>query len=106
MVCPQCNKQVPARLHWVFSGANGSLCPHCQASLCPKAACAVVLFLLSCLIGDGTLILLRWAGASWWIAFAAFFFVFAAAYLAGLRLILRLRLKRPDAAGLDPSRTW
>ena len=44
MQCPQCNQRVPAKLLWVVSGANGSSCPHCKASLCPKAMCAVVLF--------------------------------------------------------------
>jgi hypothetical protein len=105
MVCPQCHKEVPAKLNLVLSGANGSLCPHCKVSLCPKAVCAVVLFLLSCVLADTTLILLRHAGAQFWLAFLAFFVVFAAAYLVGMRLILRLRVKG-RAAGLDPSRTW
>lgn len=103
MDCPQCHKQIPARFSWVLSGANGSTCPHCRVSLCPKATCAVVLFLLSCVLADGTLILLRHAGASSWIAFAAFFGVFVAAYLLGLRVILRLRPKTNPAQGLDPS---
>jgi hypothetical protein len=96
MVCPQCQKEVPAQLRWVLSGANGSLCPHCNVSLCPRASCAVILFLLSCGLGDATLILLRRAGAEFWLAFLAFFAVFAAVYLVGLRLILRLRVKATD----------
>lgn len=104
MDCPQCQKRVPATLHWVLSGANGSTCPHCNASLCPRATCAVVLFLVSCGLADGTLILLRHTGVAFWVAFAAFFAVFAAAYLIGLRVMLRLRVKSSTAAGLDPSR--
>lgn len=104
MDCPQCHKQVPARFSWILSGANGSTCPHCKVSLCPKATCAIVLFLLSCVLADGTLILLRHAGVGSWIAFVAFFGVFAAAYLLGLRLILRLRVKATPHQPLDPSR--
>jgi hypothetical protein len=103
MDCPQCHKQVPTKFSWILSGANGSTCPHCKVSLCPKAVCAIVLFLLSCVLGDGTLILLRHAGAASWIAFSAFFVVFAAAYLLGLRVILRLRVKAKAPHGLDPS---
>jgi hypothetical protein len=95
MICPQCNKEVSAKFLWILSGANGSSCPHCQANLCPKASCAVVLFLVSCLLGDGALLLFRWLGAEPWLAFAAFFVVFAAAYLVGMRVILRLRVNAP-----------
>jgi hypothetical protein len=104
MDCPQCQKRVPATFHWVLSGANGSTCPHCRASLCPKAACAVVLFLVSCGLADGALILLRSAGVAFWIAFGAFFVVFATVYLLGMRLMLRLRVKPAPRAKLDPSR--
>lgn len=104
MDCPQCHKQVPARFSWILSGANGSTCPHCKVSLCPKATCAIVLFLLSCVLADGTLILLRHAVVGSWVAFAAFFGVFAAAYLLGLRVILRLRVKATPHQPLDPSR--
>jgi hypothetical protein len=61
--CPACKQQIPAKFLWVVNGASGSVCPHCEASLCPRAACAVVLFLLACVLGDGTLILLRRLGA-------------------------------------------
>lgn len=104
MDCPQCHKQVPAKLSWFLSGAKGSTCPHCKVSLCPKAACAIVLFLLSCVLADGTLILLRHTRVASWIAFAAFFAVFAVAYLLGLRVILRLRVKANAPHRLDPSR--
>ncbi len=104
MVCPQCRQQVPAKLSWIFSGANGSSCPHCKASLCPRAACAVVLFLLACALGDTTLIVLRHFGVQSWLTLLAFFVAFAATYLAGLRLILRLRVKTVPPAKLDPSR--
>lgn len=104
MDCPQCQKRVPATFHWILSGANGSMCPHCKAILCPKATYAVVLFLVSCGLADGTLILLRHGGIAFWLAFAAFFVVFAAVYLVGMRVMLRLRVKANAAAGLDPSR--
>ena len=104
MDCPQCHKRIPAKFSWVMSGANGSTCPHCKVSLCPRATCAIVLFLLSCVLADGTLILLWHAGAVPWIAFTAFFAVFAGAYLLGLRVILRLRVKTNRPHGLDPSR--
>ena len=104
MDCPQCQKRVPATLHWVLSGANGSTCPHCKAGLCPKATYAVLLFFVSCGLADGALILLRHAGVAFWVAFAAFFIVFAMVYLIGLRVMLRLRVKANAAAGLDPSR--
>ena len=95
MTCPQCLKSIPSKLLWIVSGKDGSSCPHCKASFCPKPLCAVVLFLLSCAIGDATLIVLRRLGAPFWMAFAAFFVVFAAAYALGMPLILRLRVKAP-----------
>jgi hypothetical protein len=61
----------------------------------------VVLFALSCVFGDGTLILLRRFDANTWLAFLGFFLVFAAVYAVGLRLILKLRLKNPTAATPD-----
>jgi hypothetical protein len=65
--------------------------------LCPKATCALVLFALSCVFGDATLILLRrLMDANIWVAFLGFFVVFAAVYAIGLRLILRLRVKPQD----------
>jgi hypothetical protein len=96
MFCPQCQKRVPARLLWVVSSANGSPCPHCKASLCPKPMCAVVLFALSCICGDVTLILLRRADVNFWLAFLGFFLVFAGVYAVGLKLFLRLRVRPPD----------
>jgi hypothetical protein len=92
MRCPQCGKKIPAKHFLLLRGADGSVCPHCAAGLCPRASCAVALFLLACAAGDVTLILLRRAGAESWLAFAGFFVVFAAAYLAGMRFILRMRV--------------
>jgi hypothetical protein len=63
-----------------------------------------VLFLLSCVLGDATLIVLRCLGAESWLSFAAFFVVFAATYLVGLRVILRLRVKAAPPVRLDASR--
>lgn len=105
MLCPQCRKEVPTKFLWIASGANGSLCPHCNVSLCPKAMCAVVLFLLSCVLGDATLVVLRHYGVEFWTAFLAFFGVFALVYALGLRLILRLRVKGAADAELHPPRT-
>lgn len=99
MFCPGCRKPVPATVRWVLSGANGSTCPHCKASLCPRAAYAVILFLISCGLADGTLILLRHGGAPFWLAFAAFFIAFAAVYLVGVRVLLRLRVNSPATPG-------
>ena len=100
MTCPQCLKSIPSRLLWIVSGKDGSSCPHCKASLCPKPLCAVLLFLLSCGIADATLIILRHSGAPFWAAFLAFLVVFAAAYAIGTPLLLRLRIKaQPDLAG-------
>jgi hypothetical protein len=93
MICPQCSKKIPAKNFLVLRGADGSVCPHCAAALCPRASCAVVMFLLACAAADVTLILLRRVGAESWLAFAAFFVVFVAAYLAGMRFILRMRVK-------------
>lgn len=104
MVCPQCHRPVPLKLFWIASGANGSSCPHCEASLCPRAACAVVLFLLSCVTGDTTLLLLRHWGVEFWSAFLGFFAVFALTYALGLKFILRLRVKTPPAPGLKERR--
>ncbi|HKV49003.1 MAG TPA: hypothetical protein VJN69_12995 [Candidatus Acidoferrales bacterium] len=64
----------------------------------------MALFLVSCGLADGALILLRRGGIAFWLAFAAFFVVFAAAYLIGMRVMLRLRVKANTVAGLDPTR--
>jgi hypothetical protein len=93
MNCPQCRKSISSRSLWIISGKDGSKCPHCQAMLCPRAMCAVVLFLLSCVLGDATLIALRHFGAPFWLAFAAFFAVFGATYAIAAPMILRLRVK-------------
>jgi hypothetical protein len=100
MNCPQCLKSIPSKSLWLVSGKDGSACPHCRASLCPRAFCAVILFLLSCVVGDATLIVLRHVGAPFWLAFAAFFVVFVAAYAFGAPLILRLRVKPEPASSL------
>jgi hypothetical protein len=101
MICPQCLKTVPSKSLFLISGKEGASCPHCKASLCPRATCAVVLFLLSCVLGDAALILMRHAGAPSWLAFSGFFVVFAAAYAVCAPLILRLRVRhaRPSTLG-------
>ena len=93
MNCPQCLKSISSKSLGIISGKDGSQCPYCNALLCPRASCAVALFLLSCLLGDSTLIALRHFGAPFWLAFAAFFVVFGATYTISAPLILRLRVK-------------
>jgi len=95
MTCPQCYQQVPAKSLWTRAGLSTVVCPHCQASLCPKALCAVVLFMVSFGMGDAVLVLLRRSGAAMWLAFAGFFVVFVAFYAVFAPLMLRLRLKGP-----------
>lgn len=93
MTCPQCNEGVPASSLWTRSGLSGVVCPHCHASLCPKAICAVVLFAASFGLGLLVMIVLRREGAEFLVPFAAFFMVFVAVYAALGPLILHLRLK-------------
>jgi len=93
MDCPQCHQQVPAKSLWTRSGLSTVVCPHCSASLCPKALCAVVVFLASFGMGDVVLVLLRRSGAGVWLSFAGFFVVFIAAFAIFGALLLRLQLK-------------
>jgi len=93
MTCPQCNQQVPAKSLWTRAGLSTVVCPHCQVSLCPKAVCAVVLFLLSFGMGDAVLVLLRRSGVENWLAFMGFFLVFIAVFGVFAPLLLRLRVK-------------
>ena len=97
MKCPQCSNRVPSKILWTIHGGQALACPHCKVSLCPRAGHAVALFLLACLAGDVTLIFLRRSGAESWMAVAAFIVVFAAAYLVGMRFILRMRVKNDTA---------
>ena len=69
------------------------VCPHCHASLCPTAICAVVLFAASFGLGLLVMIVLRREGAEFLVPFAAFFMVFVAVYAALGPMMLRLRLK-------------
>jgi hypothetical protein len=105
MNCPQCRNSVASKSLWILSGKDGSSCPHCKTSLCPRASCAVVLFLLSCVLGDVTLTVLRHIGAPFWLAFAAFFVVFAATYMIGAPLILRLRVRPTPPSTMDATST-
>jgi hypothetical protein len=100
MTCPQCNRRVPARSLWTTSGLSSVLCPHCHASLCPKAMCALVLFAASFGLGLAVMIVLKREGAEFLMSLAAFFAVFVAVYAALGPLILSLRLKDPGAARL------
>jgi hypothetical protein len=100
MTCPQCNGRVPTKALWTATGLSGVVCPHCNASLCPKALCSILLFALSFGLGDITLVVLRQHGAEFWLAFLGFFVIFAGVYSAAAPLVLRLRLKDDAAAYL------
>ena len=93
MTCSQCKGRVPSKALWTATGLSGIVCPHCHASLCPKAVCAIVLFALSFGLGDIALVVLRRHGAEFWLAFFGFFVIFAGVYAVTAPLVLRLRLK-------------
>jgi len=100
MTCPQCNERVPAKSLWTTSGLSGVVCPHCRASLCPKAISALALFVASFGMGLLVMIVLKREGADFLISFAAFFAVFVAVYAALGPMILTLRVKEHGAARL------
>lgn len=93
MTCPQCKGRVPVKALWTATGLSGVVCPHCHASLCPKAIRAIVLFAVSFGLGDLTLVVLRRHGAAFWLALLGFVLVFAGVYSVAAPLVLRLRLK-------------
>lgn len=102
MTCPRCSERVPAKSIWTAAGLAGVVCPHCRASLCPQARCAVVLFAVSFGLGDAALFFLRSHGADFWLAFTGFFVVFACVCTVAGPLILSWRLKdysEPNLSG-------
>lgn len=103
MICPQCKARVPAKALWTPSGPGRVVCPECGARLCPKAACAVALFLISLGLGEIALVALRSSGAGLEYGFLGFFLVFACAYCLAMPLVVKLRY-RDDAVPL-PSRS-
>jgi hypothetical protein len=104
MTCPQCKQQVSWKSLWTLSGLARVVCPHCHASLCPEARCAIVLFVVSFGLGDAALVLLRRQGAEFLVALAGFFLVFAAVYALLAPAVLRLKLKERDG-GAEPHLT-
>ncbi|HXJ17725.1 MAG TPA: hypothetical protein VNM68_11095 [Candidatus Polarisedimenticolia bacterium] len=92
MTCPQCKGRVPSLALWTATGLSGIVCPHCHASLCPKALCSIVLFMLSFGLGDIALVVLRQHGAEFWLACLGFLVVCAGVYAVAAPLV-RLRLK-------------
>lgn len=100
MNCPQCNGRVPSKALWTATGLSGVVCPHCHASLCPKALCSIILFVLSFGLGDITLVVLRQQGAEFGLAFLGFFVIFAGVYAVAAPRVLRLRVKDAAAPSL------
>lgn len=93
MTCPQCARRVPAKALWTSTGLSGVVCPHCRASLCPRAFCTIVLFALCLGLGEGALLVLRSLGANFAIGVLGFFAVFAGTYALAAPALLKLRLK-------------
>jgi hypothetical protein len=93
MTCPQCASHVPAKALWTSTGLSGVVCPHCRASLCPKAFCTIVLYAACIGIGEATLLLLRWRGEDLAIGVLGFFVAFIAVYSLAAPVILKLRVK-------------
>lgn len=93
MTCPQCARRVPVKALWTSNGLSGVVCPHCRASLCPKAFCAIILFALCLGLGEGALLLLQSRGANFAIGVLGFFTVFAGIYVLAAPVLLKLRVK-------------
>src|ERR1700731_3106033 len=93
MTCPQCNHAVPAKSLWTRAGFSSVVCPYCHASLCPTAQRAILLFVISFVMGNSVLVLLRHNGAKLWVTLAGFSVVFVAVFTVLAPLVLRLRLK-------------
>lgn len=93
MTCPQCASRVPARALWSSSGLSGVVCPHCRASLCPKALCTVLLFAACIGLGEAALIILQSLGEALAISVLGFIFVSAGVYLLAGPALIKLRIK-------------
>lgn len=93
MTCPQCDGRVPAKALWTSTEPSGIACPHCHASLCPKALCTVVVFTLCIGLGEASLLMLQRHGANFAIGLLGFFFVFAAVFALTAPAVLKLRVK-------------
>jgi hypothetical protein len=104
MTCPQCKGRVPSKALWTATGLSGIVCPHCNASLRPKALCSIVLFTLSFGLGDIALVVLRQRGVEFWLAFLTFFVIMTGVCAVAAPLVLRLRLKDDTAPRLPVGR--
>jgi len=93
MNCPRCDGRVPAKALWTSAEPSGMVCPHCRASLCPKALCAIVVFALCIGLGEASLLVLRWHGAGFAVGLLGFFFVFVAVFALAAPVVLKLRVK-------------
>jgi hypothetical protein len=93
MTCPRCASRVPAKALWTSTGFAGIVCPHCHASLCPKAFCTIVLFAICLGLGEASLLILQWRGANFALGLLGFFAAFAGAYALAAPVLLKLRVK-------------
>lgn len=93
MTCPRCASRVPAKALWTSTGFSGIVCPHCRASLCPKAFCTIVLFAICLGLGEASLLILQWHGANFALGLLGFFAAFAGAYALAAPVLLKLRVK-------------
>lgn len=93
MTCPQCASRVPAKALWSSSGFSKVVCPHCDASLCPKALCTIVVFAIGIGLGEAALLLLESHGENLAISIAGFMAVFAGVYLLAAPALIKLRVK-------------
>jgi hypothetical protein len=93
MTCPQCASRVPAKALWTSSGLSGVVCPHCHASLCPKALCATALFVACFGLGEAALLILQSHGQNLAVSLLGFFAVFAGVYALAAPVLIKLRVK-------------
>ncbi len=104
MTCPQCASRVPAKALWTSTGLSGVVCPHCRASLCPKAFCTIVLFAACMGLGEGALLILRSRGANFAFSLLGFFVVFGGVYLLSAPALMKLRVKEKSTRPLADRR--
>ncbi|MGA9184586.1 MAG: hypothetical protein WA875_00230 [Candidatus Acidiferrales bacterium] len=104
MTCPQCSQRVPARRLWTATHLSGVICPHCNASLCPGATCAVVMTILAFGAGELTLLFLHRHGYQVWESIAGFVVVAALVYAVLGPLVIRLHPKDGGTHGMTHHR--
>jgi len=95
MTCPQCNQRVPTSALWKATHVSGVVCPHCQASLSPGAACTILLTILAFGAGEIALLLLRRFTGEIWLAIGGFVLAAALVYALLAPFMMRLRPKHP-----------